>query len=148
VVARLAEHPEVVIATTFVMRREVVEKQRATVLNFLRAYIEGVAVFYKDAEAAKKAVSRFMKLEQPDYADRMYDEYLRSQSLERVPYLRKSAITASLERSTDPALKSANLSSVAANQLIDQLVQEGFFVKVFRRGIEGEIRTQRAAAFR
>jgi ABC-type nitrate/sulfonate/bicarbonate transport system substrate-binding protein len=148
VVARLAEHPEVIIATTMVMRREAVEKQRSTVLNLLRGYLEGIAVFYKDPAAAKKAIRRFMKLDDPAYADRLYEEYIKSQSFARVPYLRKSAVAATLERTTDPTLKRADLKPAVANQLIDELVQEGFFVKVFGREIEGEINKQRDAAFR
>jgi len=148
VVARLAEHPEVSIATTVVMRKDSVDQKRSVVLNFLRGYLEGVAVFYKDPAAAKKAVLRFMKMDDPAYADRLYDEYLKTRSLERVPYLRKAAVAATIERSTDPALKSANLSPAVANQLIDELVQEGFLVKVFGTDVEGEIKKQREAAFR
>ena len=148
VVALMAEHPEVVISTTFVMRRETVEKQRETVLNFLRAYLEGVAIFYKDPAAAKKAITRFMSLENPAYADRLYAEYVKAQSFERVPYILKSAVAASLERGADPSLKKANLSPAVANDLIDQLVKEGFFVKVFGPEIEAEIKEKRAAAFR
>jgi ABC-type nitrate/sulfonate/bicarbonate transport system substrate-binding protein len=147
-VALLAEYPSVIIATTMVMRRETVEKQRSTVLNLLRGYIEGVAVFYKNPSAAKQAIRRFMKLDDSAYADRLYAEYIKSQSFERVPYLRKSAVAATLERTTDPALKRADLKPTVANQLIDELVQEGFFVKVFGREIEGEIKKQRDAAFR
>jgi ABC-type nitrate/sulfonate/bicarbonate transport system substrate-binding protein len=148
VVARLAEHPEVVIATTMVMRRETVDKQRSTVLNLLRGYLAGVAAFYKDPAAAKKAVRRFIKMDDPAYAERLYSEYIKTQSLARVPYVRKAAVAATLERTTDPALKSAKLAPVVANQLIDQLVQEGLFVKLFGSDIEGEIKKQREAAFR
>jgi ABC-type nitrate/sulfonate/bicarbonate transport system substrate-binding protein len=148
IVARLAEHPEVIVSTTMVMRRDTVEKQRSTALNLLRGYLEGVAIFYKDPAAAKKAVLRFMKMDDPKYADRLYAEYTKSQSFDRVPYLRKAAVAATLERTSDPALKSAKLAPAVANQLIDELVQEGFFVKVFGAGIEGEIKKQREAAFR
>ena len=148
VVARLAEHQDVVIATAMVMRRETVESQRDTVLNLLRGYLEGIAVFYKNPAAAKQAVLRFIKMDDPAYADRLYSEYIKTQSFARVPYLRKAVVAATLERTTDPALKSANLAPAIANQLIDQLVQEGFFVKVFGSGIEGEIKKQREAAFR
>ena len=89
-----------------------------------------------------------MKMDDPAYADRLYDEYVKTQSFERVPYIRKSAVAATLERTTDPALKRANLQPAVANQLIDELVQEGFFVKIFGRDIEGEIKKQRDAAFR
>jgi ABC-type nitrate/sulfonate/bicarbonate transport system substrate-binding protein len=58
-VARLAEHPEVVIATSMVMRRETVESQRDTVLNLLRGYLEGVAVFYKNPAAARSCAVRW-----------------------------------------------------------------------------------------
>lgn len=148
VVALLAAHPEVVISTTFVMRREMLEKQRDGVLSFLRAYAEGVATFYKDPAAAKKAVARFMPLENEGHVERLYSEYLKSQSFERVPYILRTAVDASLERGADPSLKTANLKPVVANDLIDQLAQEGFFVKLFGAGIEAEIQKKRAAALR
>ncbi|HEY4986362.1 MAG TPA: hypothetical protein VII39_07055, partial [Bradyrhizobium sp.] len=148
VVALLTEHPEVVIETTFVMRRELVEKQRETVLNFLRAYIEGVAIFYQDRAAAKKALARFMPVEKEEYADRLYDEYVKGQDFERVPYVLKAAVDASLDRTEDPGVKSTNVSAVVANDLIDQLAQEGFFAKIFGPGIEAELAKKRAAAMR
>jgi ABC-type nitrate/sulfonate/bicarbonate transport system substrate-binding protein len=148
VVELLTAHPEVIIATTFVIRRELIAKEREMVLNFLRAYIEGIAIFYKDRLAAKKAMTRFMPMENEAYADRLYDEYVKWQDFERVPYVLKAAVDASLDRGDDPALKTANISSVVANDLIDQLVKEGFFVKVFGPEIEAEVQKKSAAAMR
>ena len=81
-----------------------------------------------------------------DDADRVYDLFKRAQVLERIPYALKASVDAVVERQ-GPEFRGADLPRIVDNSLVDQLVREKYFEKVFGASIRDEQQRRYAQAF-
>jgi hypothetical protein len=73
---------------------------------------------------------------------RFYDIYDKGNLFERVPYLAAGAIQAVINQQTDAKMatlmKSADYRRIVDNTIVDRLVKDGFFQKLFGPSIKAE----------
>lgn len=79
----------------------------AIVQRFLRAYVEGIAVFKSNRELTKKAIQKYSGIREPEILDSTVDFY--APKFPRAPYPTVSGIKLSLEQiaASDPRAKGA-----------------------------------------
>jgi len=102
-----------------------------TVFAFTKAMAEGVVLMKKDGAAAKRAIAKFVKVDDPKILDASYDAY--------VPYLetnltvRDDVIRSELDYLDEkefPKARSANPRDFFDNTFIETLEKAGFFASL------------------
>jgi NitT/TauT family transport system substrate-binding protein len=116
-----------------VVRKSFLARQRDTVKNFLRGYSEGIALLYRDKERGKKALSRYVRSDDPEILDATWQYAI--DTLERIPYPDPETFKVVLEERarTDPDVAKANPNQFTDDSVIRELEAEGFFKKIYAR---------------
>jgi ABC-type nitrate/sulfonate/bicarbonate transport system substrate-binding protein len=115
------------IFTGLVFGREAIAKNRDTVKNFLRGYIEGVYFGLANAVRAKAALAREFHGLDAGIVDATYDDFKRRVPRDARPS-REGAETMIRELPAFGAqVKSTNVADYTDESLVDELAREGFF---------------------
>jgi hypothetical protein len=98
-------------------------------------------------------VKAYMAYDKQNSADveRIYDMIAKSNQVERIPYVMAAAIKSITDQANAEAatqLKDFDPHKVVDNTVIDRLVKEGFFEKIFGSTIKSEQEKKSKAAFR
>lgn len=114
-------YPNSLLATTQLF----LEKNRATALQLLRAYSEGIHRVKTDREGTIKALAKYTKVQDPEILAELYRIY-GVKYLEAIPKVRLDAVDEVLrsEVKSATALKSTDFLD---NSLVAELEQHGFF---------------------
>jgi len=56
-------------------RRETIKKEREMVTNYMKAHLEGIALFKKDPEFSKKVIKKTLRMDEDDLVAEAYDIY-------------------------------------------------------------------------
>jgi len=117
----------------------------------IKAHAEAIKRFYDDKAFAVKAYLAYDKQQQAADIERIYNTNFKQNLLERIPYVLADAVTATKQQAdSQPAtqIRNVDLKTVIDNSVIDRLVKEGFFEKLFGSGIRAEIDRKSKMAFR
>jgi len=118
--------------------------------SIIKAHAEAIKRFYDDKAFAVKTYIGYDRQPEADVA-RIYDLYAKGQIFERVPYVMEGAVEAIIAQQVDPRLskdlKSFDFRKVIDNSVVDRLVKEGFFQKLFGAGIAAEEQRKAKLAF-
>src|SRR5688572_15104408 len=148
--ANLAD-TEVYAATTYMFSKKAVTDNPRLADQLIRAHAEAIKRFYDDKAFAVKTYINYDRQPEADVA-RIYDLYAKGNIFERVPYVLDAAVKAIVEQQVDPRLskdlKSFDFRRVIDNSVVDRLVKEGFFQKLFGAGIKAEEDRKAKLAFR
>jgi len=113
--------PQSAIVTT----RSYIQTHKDEVLNFLRAYGEGMQRMIGDKAMAKKVIQKYTRETDPDVVESTYRygvDYIAP-----VPYPAKEGIVEILKQSNHPKAKTANPNDFIDMSLIKKLEESGFF---------------------
>jgi ABC-type nitrate/sulfonate/bicarbonate transport system substrate-binding protein len=102
-----------------------------TLSAFSKAMAEGVALARKDSAAAKRAIAKFVKVDDPKIIDASYDAY--APYLETSLAVRDQVIRAELDyldAKEFPKVRSANPREFFDNTFIETLEKSGFFASL------------------
>jgi ABC-type nitrate/sulfonate/bicarbonate transport system substrate-binding protein len=151
VLANLADHDDIFAATTYLLKKTTVVANPRLPEQLIKAHAEAIKRFYADKAFAVKAYQAYDKQPTAD-VERFYDGYRRANLLERVPYVLTSAVNAVIEQQGNPqvaaVLKGGNYRTLIDNSIVDRLVKEGFFQKLFGLSIKAEEERKAKLAFR
>jgi len=147
----LADHDDIYASTTYLMKKTTVAANPKLPELLVRAHAEAIKRFYDDKDFAITAYVVYDKQSPADVA-RFYDIYAKANLLERVPYLQAAAIKSVIDQQTDPKLaavmKGYDFRKIVDNSIVDRLVKEGFFEKLFGPSIKAEEDRKSKLAFR
>jgi ABC-type nitrate/sulfonate/bicarbonate transport system substrate-binding protein len=147
----LADHDDIFAATTYLMKKSTVAANPRMPEQLIKAHAEAIKRFYDDKAFAVKAYQVYDKQTSAD-VERFYDGYAKANVLERVPYVLTPALQAVIDQQTDQKLlaqmKGFDFHSVIDNTVVDRLVKEGFFQKLFGAQIKAEETRKAKSAFR
>jgi len=118
--------------------------------KLIKAHAEAIKRFYDDKTFAVKAYLVYDKQEQKD-VERIYDWNAKRNLMERIPFVLASAIAAIKDQAdsqTATAIKDFDIKTVVDNSVVDRLVKEGYFEKLFGAGIKAEIDRKSKMALR
>jgi ABC-type nitrate/sulfonate/bicarbonate transport system substrate-binding protein len=149
-IANLADS-DVYAATTYMFSKKAISANPRLPEQLIRAHAEAIKRFYDDKAFAVKAYIAYDRQPEADVA-RIYDLYAKGNIFERVPYVMDAAVKAIVEQQVDPRLskdlKSFDFHRVIDNSVVERLVKEGFFQKLFGPGIKAEEDRKAKLAFR
>jgi len=147
----LADHDNIFAATTYLMKKSLVEQNPKLAEALIKAHAEAIKRFYDDKDFAIKAYMLYDKQSAADVG-RFYDTHFKGNLFQRVPYVLAGALQSVIEQQTDPQLlqlmKSYDYRKVVDNRIVARLVKEGFFEKLFGPGIKAEEEQKAKQAFR
>jgi ABC-type nitrate/sulfonate/bicarbonate transport system substrate-binding protein len=146
VLAVLLDHEDIYVSTYYLFRREALSKERPMALAFMKAHAEAVKRFYDDKVFAAGVMIKYGGTRNMEDADRVYDLFHKARVLESVPYVLKESVDAVFERQAHE-LKGADPAKMIDNSLVNQLVRERYFEKVFGPAIRDEQERKQAQAF-
>jgi ABC-type nitrate/sulfonate/bicarbonate transport system substrate-binding protein len=146
VLAVLLDHEDIYVSTYYLFRREALTKERPMAMGFVKAHAEAIKRFYDDKAFATGIMIKYGGTRNADDANRVYDLFQKARVLESIPYALKGSVDAVIERQGQD-LKGADLTKMIDNSLVDQLVREKYFEKVFGATIRDEQQRRQAQAF-
>lgn len=113
-----------------VVRRSFLAAHRETAKNFLKGYGEGVGLVFRDRERSKKALSRYIRSDDPEVLEATYQYAL--DTLERVPYPDPEGFKVVLEElaRSRPEAARARPEQFIDDSLVRELEAEGFFKRI------------------
>ena len=119
--------PQSAIVTT----RSYIQAHQDEVLNFLRAYAEGMQRMTADKAMAKKVIQKYSRETDPDVLESTYRYGL--DYIAPVPYPAREGIVEILKQSNHPKAKSANPDDFIDMSLVKKLEEGGFFRETNQR---------------
>ncbi len=123
------QYPHAAVGVTHAYLRS----HRENVKNFLKAYIEGTALFYKDKDGAKRAIGKYTKTEDPAILEKSYTYQARY--FQRVPLTADAGVQVVLDELARqiPKAREARASDFYDNTLVEELASSGFIDQVFKK---------------
>ena len=119
--------PQSAIVTT----RSYIQAHQDELLNFLRAYAEGMQRMIADKAMAKKVIQKYSRETDPDVLESTYRYGL--DYIAPVPYPAREGIVEILKQSNHPKAKSANPDDFIDMTLVKKLEEGGFFRETNQR---------------
>jgi ABC-type nitrate/sulfonate/bicarbonate transport system substrate-binding protein len=139
--ANLADHDEIYAATVYLMRKSKVASDPGLPEKLIKAHAEAIKRFYDDEDFAVKAYEAYDKEPEADVR-RIYDRYKQGNLFERVPYVLAGAVKAVIAQQSDERIaaqmKAFDFRTVIDNKIVDYLVRQGYFEKLFGPGVKAE----------
>jgi ABC-type nitrate/sulfonate/bicarbonate transport system substrate-binding protein len=149
-IANMADYNDIFASTAYLFTRKTVTANPKWPEAVIKAHAEAIKRFYVDKAFAVKAYIAYDKQDPADVG-RIYDQYVKANALERVPYVMADAIKSISQQANsqnETKLKPADLRMVVDNSVVDRLVKDGFFVQTFGPNIKSEQDRKSKAAFR
>jgi ABC-type nitrate/sulfonate/bicarbonate transport system substrate-binding protein len=149
-VANLADYNDVFASTVYLLKKSAVAANPKLAENLIKAHAEAIKRFYDDKPFAVKAYLAYDKQDPAD-VDRIYDLQVKSAALERIPYVVSGAVKSILNQADSEAstrIRDFDFRTVIDNSIVDRLVKEGYFEKLFGAGIKPEEERKSKEAFR
>jgi ABC-type nitrate/sulfonate/bicarbonate transport system substrate-binding protein len=149
-IANMADYSDIYASTVYLFTRKTVAANPKLPEVIIKAHTEAIKRFYDDKAFAVKAYMAYDKQNAAD-VERIYDMIAKSNQIERIPYVMAAAIKSITDQANAEAatqLKDFDPHKVVDNSLVDRLVKEGFFEKIFGSGIKSEQEKKSKAAFR
>jgi ABC-type nitrate/sulfonate/bicarbonate transport system substrate-binding protein len=139
--ANLTDYDDIFASTMYLMKKSTIAANPKLPELLIKAHAEAIKRFYDDKALAVQAYRVYDPQSRED-VERFYDIYKNGNLFERVPYVQARAFQAVVEQQSDPQLialmKGVDYRRVVDNTIVDRLVQEGFFEKLFGPGIKAE----------
>jgi ABC-type nitrate/sulfonate/bicarbonate transport system substrate-binding protein len=149
--ANLADYKDIYASSVALFTRETVAANKRLPEMIIRAHAEAIKRFYEDRAFAIKAYMANDPQAQAKDVERIYDLYAKPQAFERVPYVLANAVKsvaaqANAEQTTQT--RTIDFKTVVDNSVVDRLVKEGFFEKLFGPTIKSEQENRSKQALR
>jgi ABC-type nitrate/sulfonate/bicarbonate transport system substrate-binding protein len=115
------------VATT----RKVLQQKPEAITRFLRAYTESIAIIKRDKEITLKAIGKFLKTDNRQALDGIYDEY--ANAFQRVPLVTREEVKAVLDVAKSPKALQAKPEDFYDNSFLQKLEVSGFINSLYTR---------------
>jgi len=151
VLANLADNAKVFLSTVYLFARKATTADPTLAESVIKAHAEAIKRFYDDKAFAMKAYVTVDRQPEADVS-RIYDLYKNGQIFERIPYVLAGAVKATLAQQADPRIaadmRAFDFKKVVDNSVVDRLVKDGFFQKLYGPQVKAEEQSKAKLAFR
>lgn len=149
--ANTSDYDDIYAPTVYVFTKATVAANPKLPELLIKAHTEAIKRFYEDKDFALKAYVKYTPEDLGELA-KVYDRYAKSNTFERVPYVTEASVRYMIDHPVDDQaaaqMKAFDFRKVIDNRLVDRLVREGFFEKLFGPGIRAEEDRKTKEAFR
>jgi ABC-type nitrate/sulfonate/bicarbonate transport system substrate-binding protein len=147
----ISDYDDIYAPSVYLFKKATLAANPKLAEQLMKAHAEAIKRFYDDKAFAVKAYMMYDKQDQAD-VERVYDAYAKVNNYERVPYIPAAAVKYVLDHPADESLaaqmRTFDFRKVIDNSLVDRLVREGFFEKLFGPEIKAEEERKAKLAFR
>lgn len=119
------------IFVSVVTTRKVLQQKPDAISRYLRGYTEAISVLLRDKEAAMKVMAKFMKTDNRQVLEAVYEEH--APVFARVPLMTKEAVQAVLEVAKSPRASQAKAEDFFDNSFLQKLEASGFINSLYAR---------------
>jgi ABC-type nitrate/sulfonate/bicarbonate transport system substrate-binding protein len=149
--ANISDYDDIYAPTVFLFKKTTFAANPKLPELLIRAHAEAIKRLYDDKAFAVKTYLAYNK-EDPADVEKVYDRYTASNVYERVPYILKPAVQYVLDHPADEQvgaqMKKFDFKTVLDNAIVERLVKEGFFEKLYGAGIKAEEERKAKIAFK
>ena len=150
--ANTADYDDLFAPTVYVFKKSLLASDPGLAEKIIKAHIEGIKRLYEDKAFALKAYIKYNSGEDADDLAKVWERYTVTNTWEKVPYVTKPAVQYMLDHPVDEKtgaqMRSFDYRTVIDNSLIDRLVKEGFFEKLYGKSIQAEQERKAKIAYR
>jgi NitT/TauT family transport system substrate-binding protein len=111
--------------------RKLLQQKPDAIMRFLRAYIEALAIIRTDKETTFKAMSKFLKTDNRQTLEGIYDDY--GSAFQRVPLITKQEVQAVLDVVKSPKGVRARPEVFYDNSFVQKIDASGFINTLYAR---------------
>jgi ABC-type nitrate/sulfonate/bicarbonate transport system substrate-binding protein len=148
--ANLSDYNDVYASKVYLFKKSAVTANPKLPEAIIKAQAEAIKRFYDDKPFAVKTYLTYDKQDPADI-DRIYDLEVKGQAFDRIPYVLAGAVKSILNQADSEAstrIRDYDFHNVIDNSIVDRLVKEGYFEKLFGAGIKAEEDRKSKEAFR
>jgi ABC-type nitrate/sulfonate/bicarbonate transport system substrate-binding protein len=147
----ISDHDDIYAPSVYLFKKATLAANPKLAESLVKAHAEAIKRYYDDKAFAIKAYMVYDKQEQAD-VERVYDAYAKVNNYERIPYISAAAVKYVLDHPADEniaaQMRAFDFRKVIDNSLVDRLVREGFFEKLFGPEVKAEEERKAKTAFR
>jgi NitT/TauT family transport system substrate-binding protein len=123
------DYPWMEIAT----RRATIEKDRDMVMSYMKAHLEGIAVFKKDREFSKKVIKKTLRLDDDELVNESYEIF--SKAFLPAPYPNVKGMKTSFEyvAANRPEVWNHKPEEFVDASFVEELEKSGFIKKLYEK---------------
>jgi NitT/TauT family transport system substrate-binding protein len=127
--AKEVDYPWMEITT----RRSTIKADREMVLSYMKAHLEGIALFKKDREFGKKVIKKTLRLDDEELVNESYEIF--SKAFLPVPYPNIKGMKTSFEyvAMTRPEVWNHKAEEFADPSFVEELEKTGFIKKLYEK---------------
>lgn len=117
---------------TMPISKKYLNANREAVTNFMKAFVEAIAVAKKDRDYTMKVIGQYTKTDDKDVLGETYD-YIIAKVMRRVPSISEAAVQALLNvvAATDPRAKDMKPSAYIDSSILKEIEDSGFVKKLY-----------------
>ena len=114
-------------------RKATVKSHRETVMNYMKAHLEGIALFKRDREFGKRVMKKVLRLDDEELINESYEIF--SRSFIAAPYPNLAGMKTSYEyvAATRPDVWKHKPEEFADSSFVEELDKSGFIKKLYER---------------
>jgi ABC-type nitrate/sulfonate/bicarbonate transport system substrate-binding protein len=150
--ANISDYDDIYAPTVYLFKKTKIAAEPKLPELIIKAQSEAIKRFYEDKAFALKAYIKYSPAEDPADVEKVYDRYSKSKVFERVPYVLAPAVQYQIDHPADAQvgaqMKAFDFHKVIDNSIVERLVHEGFFERLFGPEIKAEEETKARIAFR
>lgn len=123
------DYPWMEIAT----RRATIQKERDMVVSYMKAHLEGIALFKRDREFGRKVIKKMLRLDDDELVNESYEIF--SKGFLPVPYPNIKGMRTSFEyvAVTRPDVWKHKAEEFADSSFVEELDKSGFIRKLYEK---------------
>jgi NitT/TauT family transport system substrate-binding protein len=125
--AKEIDYPWMEITT----RRETIKKDRELVMNYMKAHLEGIALFKKDPEFSKRVIKKTLRMDEDDLVAESYDIYAKAFIPTPYPNLAGMKISYEYVAATRPDVWKHKPEEFADSSFVAELDKSGFIKSLY-----------------
>lgn len=116
-----------------VTRRALIQKERDIVMSYMKAHLEGIALFKKDREFGKKVIKKTLRLDDDELVNDSYEIF--SKAFLPAPYPNIKGMKTSFEyvAATRPEVWKHKPEEFADSSFVEELEKTGFIKKLYEK---------------
>jgi ABC-type nitrate/sulfonate/bicarbonate transport system substrate-binding protein len=147
----ISDYDDIYAPSVYLFKKSTAQQNPKLAEALIEACAEAIKRFYDDKPFALKAYLTWDKQDPMDL-ERTYDHYAKVSTYERIPYVLAPAVQYILDHPADERiavqLRAYDFRKTIDNSVVDRLVKEGFFEKLFGPSVKEEEERKAKLAFR
>jgi ABC-type nitrate/sulfonate/bicarbonate transport system substrate-binding protein len=151
ILANIADAEEIYAPSVYLFKKSAVANNDIAE-RMIKAHAEATKRFYDDKKFAVDVYVKWDPSQSRADIERVWDIYSAMGAYERVPYVLAPAVKYVLDHPADAqsaaAMRAYDWRQVIDNRIVDKLVKEGFFEKLFGPAVKPEQEAKQRQAFR